>query len=259
MISGSALSGLRIGPVSYLNTKPLIWGLDRGGLYPDVPAVLARKFFQGQLDAALLPVFEVLRAGGGLVVDDVAIACLGDVYSVIVASRTDFPSCGAIHLDPASRSSAALLRVLLAEYYPGGPVITEAQEVPAHGARLLIGDAAMEFRKKNGDSWRYHDLGGLWKDSTGLPFVFAVWAVSERVHPSPGVFAAFRTLKAEGLAARPAIAALEDDPAFALRYLTDFVRYDLRDPEKMALRLFEDLCRRHGILPPIPRARMEFR
>ncbi len=259
MIADSALSGLRIGPVSYLNTKPLIWGLDRKRLHPDVPSVLARKFYGGQLDVALLPVFEVLRAGGGAVVDGVAIACDGDVYSVIVASRSDFPDCGAIHLDPASRSSAALLRVLLAEYFPGGPGITEAAEVPGDGARLLIGDAAMQFRKTHGRAWKYHDLGGLWKECTGLPFVFAVWAVSDCVDPASPVFGAFRTLKARGLGARAEIAAMEEDPVSALRYLTEFIRYDLGDREKRALRLYETLCRRHGILPPEGPAKLLFR
>jgi len=255
----SALSGLRIGPVSYLNTKPLIWGIDRAILAPDVPSALARKFYGGELDAALLPVFEVLRAGGGLLVDDVAIACDGEVYSVIVASRSDFPDCGAIHLDPASRSSAALLRVLLAEFFPGGPVVTEATEIPADGARLLIGDAAMQFRAQAGKGWQYHDLGGLWKACTGLPFVFAVWAVSERTGAAAAIFDAFRTLKAGGLLARKEIAAAEADPDFAFRYLTQWIRYDLGGPEKRALRLYETLCRRHGLLPPGEPADLQFR
>lgn len=258
MTAASALSGLRIGPVSYLNTKPLIWGIDRSSLSPDVPSALARKFFGGELDAALLPVFEVLRAGGGTLVDNVAIACDGDVYSVIVASRSEFPDCGTIHLDPASRSSAALLRVLLAEYFPGGPVVADAAAIPADGARLLIGDAAMQFRTHRGSTWQYHDLGGLWKTCTGLPFVFAVWAVSERIGGRPAVFEAFRTLKAGGLLARKEIAAAEDDPDFAFRYLTQSIRYDLGDPEKRALRLYETLCRRHGILPPGEPAELRF-
>ena len=86
----SALAGLRIGPVSYLNSKPLIWGLNPALLNTDIPAELSRKFFAGELDIALLPVFEILRAGGARIVDDVAIACRGEVYSVIVASRTAF-------------------------------------------------------------------------------------------------------------------------------------------------------------------------
>ena len=144
----SALTGLRVGPVSYLNSKPLIWGLNPALLDTDVPAELSRKFFAGRLDVALLPVFEILRAGGARIVDDVAMACHGEVYSVIVASRTPFANSGAIYLDPASRSSAALLRVLVAEYYPNGPRIVAGEAIPENGARLLIGDAAIEFRRR---------------------------------------------------------------------------------------------------------------
>ncbi|HEY5813708.1 MAG TPA: MqnA/MqnD/SBP family protein, partial [Terrimicrobiaceae bacterium] len=135
-------AGLRIGPVPYLNARPLVWGLDPTCLETDVPATLSAKFFASRLDVALLPVFDILRYGTASIVDDVGIACFGEVYSVIVASRTSFSESQAIYLDPASRSSVALLRVLLAEYYSGGPAIIEEPRIPHDAARLLIGDAA---------------------------------------------------------------------------------------------------------------------
>jgi len=253
----SALAGLRIGPVSYLNAKPLIWGLNPALLETDVPAELSRKFFASKLDVALLPVFEILRAGGAAIVDDVGIACRGEVYSVIVASRTTFARSGTIYLDPASRSSVALLRVLVAEYYPGGPLISGSQRIPRDGARLLIGDAAIEFRRRNGAAWRYHDLGLLWEKHTRLPFVFAVWAISSRA--SPSVFDALRAIKAEGLAARKQIASQEPDPEFAHSYLTRHIRYDVGTDEKKGIRRFESLARRHGLLPNAEPAKLDFR
>ncbi|MFZ0709474.1 MAG: menaquinone biosynthesis protein [Terrimicrobiaceae bacterium] len=252
----SALAGLRIGPVPYLNAKPLIWGLSPALLDMNVPAELSRKFFAEGLDVALLPVYEILRAGRGRIADDVAIACQGEVYSVIVASRTTFAESGTIYLDPASRSSTALLRVLVAEFYPQGPSIARDKAIPENAARLLIGDAAIEFRRKNGTAWRYHDLGLLWQQHTGLPFVFAVWAVSERARPS--VFDTLRLIKAEGLAARKQIAQREPNPDFALRYLTNHIRYDMGGAEKMAIRRFERLSRLHSILPLAERANLEF-
>jgi chorismate dehydratase len=252
-----ALSGLRIGPVSYLNARPLIWGLDPALLKTDVPAVLAQKFFASELDVALLPVFEILRAGGATIVDDVGIGCEGEVHSVVVASRTSFSNTREIHLDPASRSSAALLRVLLAEYYPGGPAIAGQAEIPDDGARLLIGDAAIDFRRRNGSAWRYHDLGLLWKVHTGLPFVFAVWAVSQRANAS--VCDALRAVKEEGLAARSEIASREADPEFAYRYLTRHIHYNVGAAEKTAIRRFESLAQGHGLLPNSEPARLDFR
>jgi chorismate dehydratase len=253
----SALAGLKIGPVSYLNAKPLIWGLDPSLLDTDVPAELSRKFFAGELDVALLPIFDVLRVGGTRLVDDVAIASRGEVYSVIVASRTSFAKSETIYLDPASRSSTALLRVLVAEYYPSGPMITRGEVIPENGARLLIGDAAINFRRRHGTSWNYHDLGLLWQNHTGLPFVFAVWAVSERTNPS--VFDALRAVKAYGLAAREQIALNQPDPDFALRYLTEHIHYDIGSSEKLGIRRFESLSRRHGMLSNAEPAKLDFR
>jgi chorismate dehydratase len=253
----SALAGLRIGPVSYLNAKPLIWGLHPALLKTDVPAALSQKFFASDLDVALLPVFDILRAGGSTIVDNVGIACDGEVHSVVVASRTSFSKSGEIHLDPASRSSAALLRILLAEYYPGGPTIADRPEKRGEGARLLIGDAALHFRKVHGSTWHYHDLGLLWKVHTGLPFVFAVWAVSERAKPA--VFDALRAVKAAGLAARGEIASQEADPEFAYHYLTRHIRYDVGPTEKTAIRRFESLAQRHGLLPSRGPATLNFR
>jgi len=244
-------AGLKVGAVSYLNTKPLIHGLD--GLVLDVPANLAWEFYDGELDVALLPVFAVLKAGGGHVVDDVAIGCRGKVHSVFVASRARFEESEEIWLDPSSRSSSALLRVLLAEFYPESHHIRESGDVPPDAAHLLIGDPAIRFRQRHGDTWQYHDLGALWQKHTGLPFVFAVWAMGDQVDPR--IAGMLRGCKASGLVAVEEIAAREADPAFARRYLTEHIQFDLRDEQKEAIRLFERLARQHGILPagePVP-------
>jgi len=239
-------SDLRIGAVSYLNTKPLIQALAADALRLDVPSNLARDFYAGKLEVALLPLFAVLQAGGGRLVDDVAIACRGEVYSVFVASRGAFADCGEIYLDPSSGSSSALLRVLLAEYYPGSHDVVAEGDVPGDAARLLIGDPAIRFRQHQGTAWNYHDLGALWRKHTGLPFVFAVWAVAEE---AVGIGGVLRSAKISGLAARGEIAAGENDPGFALRYLTENIRYNIGPEEREAVSLLETLARRHGVLP----------
>jgi chorismate dehydratase len=253
----SALSGLRIGPVPYLNAKPLIWGLNSNLLRTDVPAALSDQFFAAKLDIALLPVVDVLQAGAASIVDNVGIACNGEVFSVVVASRASFSETRKIYLDPASRSSTALLRILLAEFYPRGPQIVEGEKMPQDGARLLIGDSAIAFRRRHGSTWFYHDLGWLWKVHTGLPFVFAVWAVAGGA--SPAVFDALREVKASGLGARRKIAAQEPDPEFAYIYLTKHIRYDLGSEEKIGLRHFEELAKRHGVLRDTISAKLDFR
>lgn len=246
----SPLADLRIGAVSYLNTKPLIWPLDPAKLTLDVPARLADAFYEGRLDVALLPIFEILHHGGGLVVDDVAIGCRGPVYSVIVGSRTPFAECGEIYLDPSSRSSAALLRVLVAEYHPHLRVCEGPP--PEDGARLLIGDPAITFHRNLKDGWFCHDLGALWQEHTGLPFVFAVWALRAGLENAADIAAALRECKTCGLAVRAEIAAGERDPAFALDYLTRCIRYDIGSEERKAIALFAGLAEKHGLIEAAP-------
>lgn len=250
MSTPSSLVGLRIGAVSYLNTKPLIRALDAAALTLDVPARLADEFYRGRLDVALLPIFEVLHHGGGLVVDDVAIACRGTVYSVIVGSRTPFAECGEIYLDPSSRSSAALLRVLVAEYHPHLRVCEGPP--PENAARLLIGDPAIVFHRNLKNGWFCHDLGALWQEHTGLPFVFAVWALSAGLENATGIAATLRECKKRGLAARAEISTGEQDPAFALDYLTRHIRYDIGSEEKKAIKLFAGLAEKHGLIGAAP-------
>lgn len=245
-MSVDPLAGLRIGAVSYLNTKPLIYSLESRALRLEVPARLAARFLAGKLDAALLPVFAILEAGRGDLVDDVAIACRGDVFSVIVASQGEFSEAKEIYLDPSSRSSSALLRVLSAEFYPGGHHLLESASIPEGAARLLIGDPAIAFRREHGVHWNYHDLGALWLRHTGLPFVFAVWALATADRK---VGDAFRAAKEEGLSARGEIAAACDDPEFVHDYLSTYIQFGLGPEEKEGLRLFETLARRHGVLP----------
>ena len=214
----SALAGLRIGPVSYLNSKPLIWGLNPALLDTDVPAELSRKFFAGELDVALLPVFEILRAGGARIVDDVAIACRGEVYSVIVASRTAFRESGTIYLDPASRSSSALLRVLMAEYLSQGSLDRPRRDDSRRWS------AALDWRCGDRISQaKWHRLA-LSRPRTALATAYGASLCLCRLGRfgaggSP-VFDTLRRVKAVGLAARKQIALREPDPDFALRYLT---------------------------------------
>lgn len=245
-MSANPLAGLRIGAVSYLNTKPLIHSLESRALTLEVPARLAARFLAGELDAALLPVFAILEAGCGCLVDDVAIACRGEVFSVVVASQGEFSDAKEIYLDPSSRSSSALLRVLSAEFYPGCHRLLESAAIPEGAARLLIGDPAIAFRRHHGATWNYHDLGSLWLRHTGLPFVFAVWALATE---NKLVGDAFRAAKEVGLQAREEIAASCDDPEFVSHYLSAYIQFGLGLEEKKGLKRFETLARRHGVLP----------
>lgn len=247
-----ALTGLRIGCVQYLNSKPLIHDYD-GPVQFDHPSGLARDLAAGTLDAALVPVFEVLRGPRYLVADGVAIACDGPVFSVFLAHREPLQKVRTIALDPASLTSAHLLQVLLAEFHGLRPTFVDARKCPAGAdAQLLIGNQAIAFRLADAAGCELLDLGEEWRRCTGLPFVFAVWALRHDLQNPSAVADAFRCLKELGLAARPQIVAAEKDypPDLCERYLNDFIRFDLGEREQTGLALFAELLAKHHLRPP---------
>jgi len=240
------LNGLRIGCVPYLNARPLVRGIEEHVTF-EVPALLADRFAGGDYDVALLPVFEAFRQPEAAIVDGVSISCLGAVRSVILAHRDPLEDVAEIVLDPASRTSANLLRILLAERFRLAPRLVSETDNP-HSARLIIGDPALAFQSHRPSGWRLLDLGQAWHEWIGLPFVFAVWVL--RPGLSFRVAAALRDVAANGIAHRGEIAAREADPAAALAYLTRHIRHTLGSPEKQAMTRFRHLLKKNALLDP---------
>jgi len=251
----SALRGLRIGCVKYLNSRPLICAYD-GSVEFEHPSVLARKLGAGELDAALVPVFHALSEPGCLIVDEVAIACDGPVFSVFLAYRGELRDIRSVALDPASLSSANLLNVLLAEFHGLHPVFG-----PSGEAQLLIGNQAIEFRlaEEGRSDWKFLDLGEEWKRCTGLSFVFAVWAVRARTPHISAVADAFRLLKERGVARIAEIVRQEEfaDEETRRRYLNEYLRFEIGPSGKTALGLFREMLIRQKLIAD-SRATLEF-
>jgi len=237
---------IRIGAVNYLNTKPLIHGLE--GLAPeaelllDVPSRLADLLADGRLDVALIPVIEYFRGGRYRVVPDIAIASNGPVLSVTLFSRVPWADVRRVALDDGSRTSAALAQILLRQRYSVRPEVVplpldQAAEEADADAVLLIGDRAMRaclpgFRHA-------FDLGQEWRDWTGLPFVYAFWAVRAGADLGP-VEAALHEAKRRGLEQVGPIAAREAprlglDAGFCRRYLSNIIHFDLGPREQAGL------------------------
>src|SRR5438309_615856 len=163
---------LRIGCVKYLNARPLIHGWS-GAVDFDHPAALCRKLELGDLDVAMVSSLEFLRRPIYRIVDKISISSRGPVYSVLVAHREELSRIQEIKLDPASETSVALLRCLLAQrglnprlvswdrYLADETVEDHRQDADAT-PRLLIGDQAIRFRQKQSD-YRLWDLGEEWK------------------------------------------------------------------------------------------------
>jgi len=237
------MSTPRLGSVPYLNAHPLLYGLEAEKA---TPAVLSEQFVAGRYDAALLPVYETLRLPQPRIVDGFGIGSLGPVHSVVVVHRRPLEDVPEIVLDPASRTSSNLLRVLLTMRFRISPRLVGSSADP-HAARLIIGDPAMEFQRGMDSAWEVLDLGRAWNEWTGLPFVFATWTLSEDapLHTA----GLLRDAARAGLAALREIADLEPDPRAALDYLTRSMHYPIGEPQKHAIREFRGMLVACGLLP----------
>lgn len=276
---------LRLGVVSFLNARPLVCGLDRRRdvcLVPDVPAALPGRLERGEVDVALLPVVDVLRGCGRYaVVSDACIGCDGETMTVRVLAQVPPDRVRRLAVDPDSHTSVALARVLWRELYdrdlalyrldPAGPLDT-------HEAVLLIGDKVVDPRR---GSFAYEvDLGGAWRQHTGLPFTFALWArraggprteAAERLTDGAatrpdgagtradgaGIQAAGALLAAardRGVACAAQIAAA-DGPRhgwpveLATRYLLRCLRFTLDARSVAGVARFAGACARLGLVP----------
>ena len=250
----ASLRGLRIGCVKYLNSRPLICAYD-GPVTFDHPSALARMLAAGELDAALVPAFEALRDPQYQLVDGVAVGCDGPVFSVFLAYRGELRDVRSVAADPASLSSLNLLKVLLAEFHGMQPVFGENGD-----ARLLIGNQAIDFRmseEAEEGRWKFLDLGEEWKRCTGLPFVFAVWALLPALPRASEIADALRAIQRAGVACIPELIATEEftDEETRRRYLTEFLCFDLGPREKAGLERYRELLAKHGLhrkgVPPL--------
>lgn len=238
-----------IGAVSYLNTKPLIYGLAErlpgSQLRLDLPSRLADDLAAGELDVALIPSIEFLRGHELSILSDACIACRGAVRSVRLLFRRPPQHTVSLALDEGSRTSAVLAQVLLARRFGIRPSLkplridTPVDFVQAD-AVLMIGDRAM-----NVDTSSYvadWDLGEEWTCETGLPFVFAMW-VAASSHVSPEVSQALQQTRDAGLAHIDSIVAHEA-PRYGLttadcrNYFLRQLHFTLTDRELAGLDLF---------------------
>lgn len=253
---------VRIGAVSYLNTKPLVCGLERlapqADVIFDLPSRLADQLAERQLDVALIPSIEYLQDAGYEIISDACIACRGPVWSVKLFSRTPIERIRRLALDEGSRTSIALTRMLLAKRHG---VVPELESLPigatledtSADAVLLIGDRAIhEPSEKFVATW---DLGEEWRRWTGWSFVFAMW-VARRDEAPPGIAAALSAARDEGLAQLDAIARREAprmrlDEASCLSYLRDNLHFTLGASERRGLELFQKYAVELGLAPAL--------
>ena len=224
------MGALRIGSVKYLNARPLVEGL--GGLVLDTPAGLVDRMRARELDVAMLPVVALFDDPGCAAVRGAGVVARREAKSVLLIHDCPLREIRRVSLDPASRTSAMLLRLILERHEGLRPEYVEEGE-PADG-RLLIGDRALSWwRQANRE--RHVDLGAAWCARYGRPFVFAVWVVRQGAPDAAGLAEALREARRKGEARREEYAAdeLERD------YLTRVLSYDVGEDEIASVSLFQ--------------------
>ncbi|MGH9464858.1 MAG: menaquinone biosynthetic enzyme MqnA/MqnD family protein [Thermoanaerobaculia bacterium] len=251
---------LRLGIVDYLNSWPLAWAFlteryDAARIRPVYlpPAALADRLAAGELEAGLLPSIELQRIPGLAVVPGLAIAATHEAKSVLLVCRRPVVELRRVALDENSRTSAALVRIVLADGHGVHPELVTAAPalqsmLASADAALLIGDPALRVPRRG---LLALDLAAEWRTLTGHPFVFAVWAVRQDVEAG-GLAAA---LEASLLLAETELAAVVERGARELGldrgavhdYLTASLSYRLGERELAGLAEFHRRAHAHGL------------
>jgi chorismate dehydratase len=252
---------IRLGIVEYVNSRPLAWAFLQGQhaqLFQTeylAPAKVADEMAAGRLDAGLLPTAELARIPNLRVVPGLCIAAEHEVNSVLLLSRVPPEEIRSLALDAKSRTSAVLVRILLGERWRVEPALTTApasvdDPLGDHDAALVIGDAALKV-----DRTGLHvvDLAAEWRRLTGLPFVFAVWAVRDDVE-NPALPFYFHQSLRYGLASLPLVVRQSSrdlglSEAETHAYFTGNLKYTLGEPEERSMEEFFRRARRLALLP----------
>ena len=251
---------LSVAALYYLNTVPLLYSYYHQDL-PSwleitllTPAECAEMLARGEAQAGLIPLFQYQRIPGLSILPGLAIASAGPVRSVLLVSRCELGKIRRIWLSSQSRTSVALIRVIMGQfrqqeciYQTGLPSLDQVTDTDG---LLIIGDDAL---RQDWYGWCVYDLAWLWREQTGLPFVFAFWVV--RPHPLvPQLQAYLEESRRQGLThlvsiAREYAVKYNLEETLVRNYLRHHLHYQLGEPEIASLRLFYQLCHQQRLIP----------
>lgn len=241
---------IRITAVSYLNTKPLLYGLLQSpiansiDLSLDIPSVCAQKLLNGDADLGLVPVAVIPDIPNARIVSDYCIGTNRYVKTVGIYADRPIEELTDLYLDHHSRTSVALSKVLLRDHWQLSPRLLPASDgyidrIGGTVGGVVIGDRTIGLEERFA---YFYDLGNAWYEFQGLPFVFAAWLSNQEV---PADFlAAFNQALKTGVEAIPQLMYLLTTPSeqFDLEeYFTRNINYELDAPKRKALELFLSL------------------
>jgi chorismate dehydratase len=241
---------IKAAAVSYLNTKPLLYGIERSDLINEIelvvdyPSQLVKQLQDGRVDIALLPVAAIPEIPDARIVCDYGIAADGNVVSVAIFSQVPMEEIETVYLDYQSRTSVRLAQLLLKNHWKKEAVYKPASEnyidyINGTSAGVIIGDRAL----KQLHNFEYvYDLSAAWKAHTGLDFIFAAW-VSNKELPVDFINR-FNAANAAGFNHFDEIIAENPFPYYDLHtYYTQNIRYYLDDKKRAGMARFLDLIK----------------
>ena len=242
---------IRVGAVSYLNTKPLLYGIERSPvmgeieLIIDYPSRIAEMLLNDQIDMGLVPVAVIPCMKEYYINGNFCIGSNGPVASVCIFSERPLEEVTTVLLDYQSRTSVQLARILLKEYWKMRPDLVDAgpdfrHQIRGTTAGVVIGDRALQQRLV---SPFIYDLGEAWKEFTGLPFVFAAWISNKPL--DTGFIRRFDDANRAGVKSIDEVIAGNPYPIFSLGdYFTRHLHYRLDEQQRKGLEKFLEYLKR---------------
>lgn len=250
------MNNIRISAISYLNTLPFLYGMHRSAYLSqhstislDIPSVCAEKLLSGEADIGIIPVAILPELKKYQIISDYCIGAVNNVRSVLLLSERPIHEINKIILDYHSRSSIALMRIIAEKHWEIAPKWVQGtpgfeKDIKGTTAGVVIGDRAMLLENKYIYSY---DLAGVWKEMTGMPFVFACWVAVSKI--SDQFLTAFNIALADGLSHIDKVIAEEEknggkNISCLADYFTKNVSYNLDNDKRKAMNLFLDMIKK---------------
>jgi chorismate dehydratase len=244
-----------VAAVSYLNTKPLLYGfeghpvMENMNLSLEIPSVIASKLIDGTVDLGLVPVAAIPRIPNANIISGYGIGAKGKVASVCIFSHCPIEEMTHLYLDFHSRTSVRLAQVLLKEHWKVNVELIQAQEgyideIKGTIAGVIIGDRALQQL----ENFPYiYDLSEHWTEHTGLPFIFAAWVANKTL---PDDFKKrFDEANSIGVGKIEEVSKLFEVPYYDIHtYYTDNIHFKLTPEYFQGLELFLEKIEALGLV-----------
>jgi len=261
---------IKLGSVSFMNAKPLTFALENGlvehgfDIKLTPPSELSLLLSRKEIDLGLIPVAEFIRRKSYSAVPGISISSYGKVDSVVLLSKGALPGIKRVAVDRRSQSSTALLRIILETFHNLSPVYlprtADGGFLEDVDAGMIIGDTGLEITYSPPAGYDVHDLGEIWTGETGLPFVYAVFAVNEGVELGRNLDALYKS-RDYGLGIIDKIAKTESartgiDEGICYKYLTERIKYGLGEKEIEAISRYSEYLSHLGETEKISRIKL---